>query len=97
VRVRFSPAGLAPGTYSAAVTVRTSDENVPGEGTASVVATFTATIASGRPEDINNDGVVDGADLGLLLSAWGQPGITDLNGDGTTDGGDLGILLASWG
>ena len=30
------------------VTVRTSDENVPGEGTASVVATFTATIASGQ-------------------------------------------------
>ena len=97
VRVRFSPAGLAPGTYSAAVTIRTSDENVPGELTASVVATFSATIPGGRPEDLNNDGVVDGGDLGVLLANWGQAGSTDLNGDGTTDGGDLGMLLAAWG
>ena len=97
VRVRFSPAGLAPGTYNAAVTIRTSDENVPGELTASVVATFSATVAGGRPEDLNNDGTVDGGDLGILLANWGQPGATDLNGDGTTDGGDLGRLLAAWG
>lgn len=97
VRVRFSPAGLAPGTYNAAVTVRTSDENVPGELTASIVATFSATISGGRPEDLNNDGTVDGGDLGILLANWGQPGATDLNGDGTTDGGDLGMLLAAWG
>jgi outer membrane protein assembly factor BamB len=47
--------------------------------------------------DLNCDGVVDGADLGLLLAAWGsadEP--ADLNGDGTTDGADLGILLSLW-
>jgi hypothetical protein len=48
------------------------------------------------PADLNPDGVVDGADLGILLGAWGTPG-GDLNGDGTTDGADLGILLGSWG
>ena len=46
--------------------------------------------------DLNRDGLVDGAALGLLLVSWGGPGIGDLNGDGMTDGGDLGILLAAW-
>ncbi len=47
--------------------------------------------------DINLDGVVDGADLGLLLGGWGAAGHSDLNGDGTTDGADLGLLLGNWG
>ena len=47
--------------------------------------------------DINGDGLVDGADIGLLLGGWGQPGDTDLNGDGDTDGADLGLLLGAWG
>ncbi|RLS21737.1 MAG: hypothetical protein DWH71_04060 [Planctomycetota bacterium] len=46
--------------------------------------------------DINGDGVVNGADLGLLLSGWGQPGPTDLNNDGITNGFDLGVLLTNW-
>jgi hypothetical protein len=48
------------------------------------------------PADLNCDGVVDGADLGLLLAAWGTSGPGDLNGDGTVDGADLGLLLAAW-
>jgi hypothetical protein len=48
--------------------------------------------------DIDCNGVVDGADLAALLSAWGQPGgPADLNGDGTVDGQDLATLLGSWG
>ena len=47
--------------------------------------------------DLNDDGVVNGDDLGILLGAWGQPNSTaDLNGDGTVDGIDLGELLANW-
>ncbi|MCA9283843.1 MAG: hypothetical protein KDA22_01415 [Phycisphaerales bacterium] len=49
------------------------------------------------PADLNEDGMVDGGDLGLLLSAWGQAGCADLSGNGTVDGGDLGLLLAEWG
>jgi formylglycine-generating enzyme len=45
--------------------------------------------------DLNGSGTVDGADLGILLSAWGQSA-ADLNRDGTTDGADLGILLVAW-
>ncbi len=48
--------------------------------------------------DLNCDGSVDGADLGILLSAWGSNACgPDINGDGVIDGADLGILLAAWG
>lgn len=47
--------------------------------------------------DLNGDGVVDGADLGLLLAAWGTSSpAADLNQDGVIDGADLGALLAAW-
>jgi hypothetical protein len=46
--------------------------------------------------DLNCDGVVDAADLGLMLAAWGGRGPADLNGDGVVDGPDVGLLLAAW-
>lgn len=48
--------------------------------------------------DLDADGVVDGADLGVLLAAWdtGSP-LADLTGDRLVDGADLGVLLAGWG
>ncbi len=51
---------------------------------------------AGDPADLNDDGVVDGADLGILLTNWGRAGIGDINGDGIVDGADLGLLLQSW-
>jgi hypothetical protein len=48
------------------------------------------------PADLNGDNIVNGVDLGLLLSAWGTAD-QDITGDNWTDGVDLGILLASWG
>jgi hypothetical protein len=59
--------------------------------------TATVQIAPSNPADLNGDGVVNGADLGILLGGWNQPGVTDLNGDGVTNGADLGVLLGSWG
>jgi uncharacterized membrane protein len=47
--------------------------------------------------DLDLDGAVSGADLGLLLGAWATSGPGDLNGDGTVTGADLGILLGQWG
>jgi len=52
--------------------------------------------------DLNGDGLVDGADLGVLLGAWGpcpaeEPCPADLDGDGVIAGGDLGLLLGAWG
>ena len=49
------------------------------------------------PADLNGDGLVNGADLGLVLSAWDIGPGGDLDGDGTTGGSDLGILLSAWG
>lgn len=50
------------------------------------------------PSDLNGDAVVNGADLGTLLAAWGSANpAADLNGDGVVNGADLGILLSAWG
>ena len=46
--------------------------------------------------DINNDGVVDVADLGVVGGQWGRSGNGDLNLDSVVDTGDLGILGANW-
>ena len=48
--------------------------------------------------DLNGDGVVDGADLSILLGEWNQASEDgDLNSDGIVDGADLTILLGNWG
>ena len=52
------------------------------------------------PADFDANGAVNGADLGLLLSAWGtcgSPCPRDLDADGVVGGSDLGILLGAWG
>ena len=50
--------------------------------------------------DIYENHIVDGGDLGVLLSEWGAVTPTtnsDLNRDGFVNGADLGMLLANWG
>ena len=50
--------------------------------------------------DIYRDGVINGADLGIVLADWGPAVATkpsDLDGNGRVDGADLGMLLANWG
>ena len=48
--------------------------------------------------DIDDNGVVDGVDLGRFLAMWGSNNPDfDFNGDGVVDGQDLAILLANWG
>ncbi len=46
--------------------------------------------------DLNGDGAVNGADLAMLLGAWGGAGAADLDGSGAVDGGDLAIMLGAW-
>ena len=54
-------------------------------------------ISPSIPGDFNNDGLVNGSDLGLLLSAFGSSDpVYDLNEDGSVNGGDIGLLLAAW-
>lgn len=50
--------------------------------------------------DLFANGVVNGADLGILLSQWGQAPtgtVSDINRDGQVNGADLGYLLNAWG
>ena len=47
--------------------------------------------------DLNNDGATNGADLAILLGAWGSSGNGDFDGSGSVDGADLAILLGGWG
>ncbi|MEC9374047.1 MAG: dockerin type I repeat-containing protein [Planctomycetota bacterium] len=47
--------------------------------------------------DLNGDGLVNAADLGALLGAWGTNDAgADLDGDGVVGAADLAILLGSW-
>ena len=50
-----------------------------------------------NPSDLDGNGIVDGADLGILLASWGTSGPGDVDGNGVVDGSDLGTLLGSWG
>lgn len=51
--------------------------------------------------DLNGDGFINGADLTILLAAWGDCEVIectgDLSGDGSVGGADLTILLSDWG
>ncbi len=65
---------------------------LPSEATALLAASGNAI-----PGDLNGDGLVDGADLSILLGAWGTTlPEADLDGSGSVDAGDLAVLLGSW-
>lgn len=52
------------------------------------------------PADLSHDGLVDGADLTMLMAQWGPATpstVADLNDDGAVNGGDLSVLLGGWG
>ena len=52
---------------------------------------------NGSP-DINNDGVVNGVDLGTVLGSWGTDNPkSDINEDGMVGAEDLAMILAAWG
>lgn len=75
--------------------------NVGTQGYALAVtgAVLDADLVGTCPADINGDGVVDTADLGLLIANFGA-GLgspADINGDGVVDTADLGIFIASFG
>tara|TARA_Y100001938_G_C7899872_1_gene334110 strand:+ start:359 stop:574 length:216 start_codon:yes stop_codon:yes gene_type:complete len=46
--------------------------------------------------DLTGDGRVDGEDVTMLVSRWGDAGHADLNGDGLVGACDLSVLLSEW-
>jgi hypothetical protein len=81
------PADLTPGAYSL---------RVVANGIASDPLPFVVT-ASPCPADLNADGTVDAADLGVLLGQWNASGPGDVDGSGLVDATDLAQLLGAWG
>ncbi len=82
--------GLVPGSYLLSVS------RVTTTGFASIAALAWIVDVTAVPGDLNGDGIIDGADLGMLLSNWGGTGMGDVDGSGTVDGADLGVLLSAW-
>ena len=100
MRFGFYSDGAVEGVYVGTAVISTSDEDISGETVHSITLTLRVTVGdSSNPGDINGDGIVDGADLGSLLAAWGPcppPCPQDLTDDGIVDGADLGLLLSAW-
>jgi endonuclease/exonuclease/phosphatase family metal-dependent hydrolase len=100
----FDTGGLEPGLYEVAAEILTSDEDVPGEQFETIDLMIAVMLEADEPSegDINDDGLVDVADLLLLLGAWGQcpdpPADcdADLDGNGVVDVVDLLALLGNW-
>lgn len=69
----------------------------PGVPKAPVPASAFSNGGADVPADLDNDGVVNAADLAIVLGAWGEAGVAaDLNRDGTVSAADLAIVLANW-
>ena len=91
------PAGLLGFDFIRITTAVQFDSGPLGEISAEIggVADVRSVILLG---DINGDGIVDTADLGILIGAFGTSNPdADLNGDGIVDTADLGLLLSQYG
>lgn len=81
------------GTVPAGNTGPTGGHNSPGAG--EVVTAFTG---SACECDLDGNRAVEGADLVMVLAAWGlQGGQGDIDRNGSIDGHDLAQLLSAWG
>ncbi|MBM4104801.1 MAG: hypothetical protein FJ257_00600 [Phycisphaerae bacterium] len=90
------PTVLPPGGLATVIFSGTIESIEATTGFSLVVDAFGAAVTP--LGDLNGDGSVDGADLSILLGAWGTGGVpADLNGDGIVNGADLSILLGNWG
>ena len=84
--------GLEPGDYVLEMArINTGSSSRGG------IAWWIPEAEEGLPGDLNGDGVVNGADVGLLLADWASSGsAADLDNDGVVGGGDIGLLLSYW-
>ncbi len=48
------------------------------------------------PADLDCNGIVNGADLAMLLNNWGGSGVGDLDSSGAVDAADLAAILNAW-
>lgn len=97
LRLRTNNAGIAP---SDPFWVVFSQNDLAAR---SAAAAYVRDVIEPDPcgSDFNGDGVVNGADLSVLLSMFGRcvfgGSAADANGDGMIDGADLSVLLSNFG
>jgi hypothetical protein len=74
------------------------DGEIPGLDITGLLIGTSIEIVLPCPGDINDDRVVNTADLLILLGEWGNPDSpADIDGDGDVDTADLLMLLGAWG
>lgn len=87
--------GIRTGAFHAVVSC---DEIEVTYGPASVSISFPN--STGVVGDLNFDGLVNGADVTVVLGNWGPCGEAccpgDANGDGMVDGADITVVLGNW-
>ncbi|MBT5366309.1 MAG: hypothetical protein HOI88_03085 [Phycisphaerae bacterium] len=92
---------VEPATYTSFLPITVSDENLAGELTNISMLTvrieITTPIATCN-EDFSNNGIVDVADILVLIADWGSTDPAhDLDSDGIVNVADLLIMIAAWG
>ncbi|MCH2144356.1 MAG: S8 family serine peptidase [Phycisphaerales bacterium] len=73
-------------------------DTATGHGCLDASAAIALLEPPGPAADLNDDGLVDGEDLLILLSSWGscEGCSADFNGDGVVEGDDLLQVLSGW-
>ncbi|MEY3024785.1 MAG: hypothetical protein RJA16_1611, partial [Planctomycetota bacterium] len=93
---------IAPGVDDVLLETSVVCNNEPDEIVGEYVDGGDNDVCDGCFGDLTGDGVIDGADLSVLLGFWGPCNVgfcesADLTGDGQIDGADLSVLLGGWG
>lgn len=83
---------------SAAPGARICCSVTPSDGTVDGPGSSISVLIAGAPGDVNGDGLVNGADLAIVLGSWGACSCcaADRNDDGVVDGADIAIVLGNW-
>jgi hypothetical protein len=98
------------GAIKADGTIRFWGRNDSGQSNAPVSVTRASMIACGGthavaihtvvppcPADLDTTGVVDSADIAILLLRFGRSGIGDLDADGEVSAADISVVLLAFG
>ena len=100
-QVSFLVSDFVENTGNVRVRFRACDLGTPSISEAGVDAFVVEAVEcddTTLPGDLNGDCAVNGGDLGILVSLWGEAGgIGDLDGDGIVGGGDIGVMLSYFG
>jgi endonuclease I len=101
ITLAFDTAAVAPGVYTAAYTVNTSDENIPGATASQVTISWQVTLAAAPvfcEGDANGDLVVNFSDVTAVLGSFGGSGpLGDSNNSGSVDFSDVTTVLSNFG